>query len=163
MLHQYSQYYSEKITSIEDSRVEFSLQCPTLRHGDPGRPSFLISKPLIEALIDLGFTYSKMAKILGVSERTLLRRRQDFNLPIGRPFSNVTDQDLEMVIRDIVQVDIVYTTILYHGCKSYQVNKSLLHLHVHVHGPDNVSTSINSMLSLKLEREQCIPSNSIGH
>ena len=108
VLHQYSQYYSEKITSIEDYRVEFSLQCPIVRHGDPGRPSFLISKPLIETLIDLGFTYSKMAKILGVSERTLLRRRQDFNLPTGRPFSNVTDQELEIVIRDIVQVGIMY-------------------------------------------------------
>ena len=107
VLHQYSQYYSEKITSIEDYRVEFSLQCPIVRHGDPGRPSFLISKPLIETLTDLGFTYSKMAKILGVSKRTLLRR-QDFDLPIGRPFSNVTDQELEMVIRDIVQVGIMY-------------------------------------------------------
>ena len=126
MLHQYSQYYSDKVASIEDSRVEFSLQCPILRHGDPGRPSFLISKPLIEALIDLGFTYSKMAKILGVSERTLLRRRQDFNLPIGRPFSHVTDQDLEMVIRDIVQVGIIINV---HVHDIVIINKSLIYMY----------------------------------
>lgn len=104
VLHQYSVYYSDRITNIEDNSSEFNLHCPVLRSGDPGRPSFLISKSLIEALIDLGFTYSKMAKILGVSERTLLRRRQEFDLPVGRPFSNITDHELELIIRDITQV-----------------------------------------------------------
>ena len=58
VLHQYSVYYSDRITNIVYNASEFNLHFPVLRSGDPGRPLFLISKSLIEALINRGFTYS---------------------------------------------------------------------------------------------------------
>lgn len=74
ILHDFVQYYGECAMEIEDvcsgpSRV---IQCPVTQTQLPGRPSFMISKAQIETLIELGYNYSTIARMFGVSERTLL-------------------------------------------------------------------------------------------
>ena len=76
---------------------------PRLRCGAAGRPSFLISKAQLETLIEMGFSYSTIARMFGVSERTILRRRIEYDLLVGRSYINMSDSDLDKVIRDIVQ------------------------------------------------------------
>ena len=72
---------------------------------------FLISKSQIEVLSDLGYSYARMARIFGVSDRTLLRRREEFGLLIGQSYTNIGDSELDVTVRAIYQV----LTIFHHN------------------------------------------------
>ena len=55
----------------------------------------IISEAQISGLIEMGFSYATMARLFGVSVRTLLRRRNEFGLQIGRNYSNISNSDLD--------------------------------------------------------------------
>ena len=65
---------------------------------------FFITKDEIEALMEYGYTYTKIARMFGVSEHTLLRRRIELGLPTGRHFTDISDDDLDDSIRRITHV-----------------------------------------------------------
>ena len=58
-----------------------------------GTNKFVITKILIENLMDDGFSVKEMSNILYVSERTVLRRMVQYGLKI-RDFSNISDDQL---------------------------------------------------------------------
>ena len=72
--------------------------------GGRGRPAYYIPQSQIEAMMELRFTYEKMAALLHISTRTLQRHRQEYGLPIGRNYTNITDDELDATIRSILQV-----------------------------------------------------------
>lgn len=84
-----------------------------VRRGTPGRPSFFISQTQLEALMELGFSYSKIARMLCISERTLQRRRAELGLPVGRSmlYSSISDEQLDEVVSSIMQVICTYIII----------------------------------------------------
>lgn len=88
------------------SALERSDGPPEVCHtGQRGRPSFVIPLDQLEALIDLGLNMSCIALILGVSERTVRRRREMYGLPIGRDrYSLLLDSELDQIVSDILQV-----------------------------------------------------------
>lgn len=57
----------EDVTSGPDTLIRF----PVTRAGTPGRPS-IISKAQIEILIELGYNHATIARMFGISQRTLL-------------------------------------------------------------------------------------------
>jgi hypothetical protein len=65
--------------------------------GLNGRPRFRVSHEQLQALHgDCGMRWSDIARTLGVSERTVRRRRHEFGMPVeGREFSNISDQQLD--------------------------------------------------------------------
>ena len=94
------------------ARMQSKLKIPSTaltellvsRNGFRGRPAYIISKVQLETLIELGFDYNTIARMLGVSERTILRRRVEFGLPVGCTFTDITDDDLDNAVRGILQV-----------------------------------------------------------
>ena len=106
ILHGYVHLYSENAVQIEDSFncSDRSIQLLVSRNGFRGRPAYIISKVQLETLIELGFDYNTIARMLGVSERTILRRRVEFGLPVGCTFTDITDDDLDNAVRGILQV-----------------------------------------------------------
>lgn len=106
ILHEYVHLYGENALQIEDSFncCDRSIQLLVSRNGFRGRPAYIISKVQLETLVELGFNYHTIARILGVSERTILRRRVEFGLPVGYTFTDITDDDLDNVVRGILQV-----------------------------------------------------------
>lgn len=68
--------------------------------SSPGRPSYNISSETLEGLRGFGFTWGKIAKILGVSRWTVPRRVEKFGLQEVREFSNITDQELDELVRN---------------------------------------------------------------
>ena len=72
-------------------------------HGGRGRPPYHIPQSQLEALIELRFTYEKIAKLLNVSTRTLQRRMQ-YGLPPGRSYTDILDDELNDIIKGILQV-----------------------------------------------------------
>ena len=49
--------------------------CPRLKSGEPGKPAFDISAELLEDLLGLGFTYTRIVHMLGVS-RWIIKKDQ---------------------------------------------------------------------------------------
>ena len=106
ILHEFAHFYNERAMEIEDlsSGPDLLLQCPVTQTGAPGRPTIIISQAQIETLVEMGFNYSTIARMFGVSQRTLLRRRNEYGLPVGRSFTDISDTDLDAAVRSISHV-----------------------------------------------------------
>ena len=72
-----------------------------------GRPPYMIPASQFEEMMELGYTYESMARILNVSSRTLRRYRQQYNLPRGRLFSELADDQLDTLVSEILQVRVL--------------------------------------------------------
>lgn len=82
-----------------------SYSCPKQNvGGSTGRPKYLITKEQIDGLRSLHFSWKKIAEMLGVSERTIRRRRQEFDMAIGRSviYSEIDDDELDIFVRHIL-------------------------------------------------------------
>ena len=101
------EYYESWIIQIEPhcSFNPLSNTCP-LRSptGHRGRPAYDISKDDLECLFEMGFSYQQSARIIGVSERTLRRRREEFGLPVGSSYTDMSDDALDGLVRTILEV-----------------------------------------------------------
>ena len=86
--------------------------CPRLKSGAPVKLAFDISAELLEDLLGLGFTYTRIAQMLGVSRWTISRRIKDYGLEDFGSFSKLSDDELEDVVRGYIRE---------HGATSGQV------------------------------------------
>ena len=101
ILHSHLDHFTDLVMQLEDRACDAHISIPFLHTGRPGRPPFVISKSQIEVLTELGYSYATM---FGVSERTLLRRREEFDLPIGQSYTNISDEELDIVVQSVYQV-----------------------------------------------------------
>ena len=77
------------------------------RNGLVGRPRLQIVQEQLQTLhSDAGFRWADIGRILGISERTLRRRRHEFGSPVGvgENFSDVSNDDLDKHVREILEV-----------------------------------------------------------
>ena len=91
--------YETNITGSNDGVSSFR------QSGHVGRPSFEISGEQIQALTEgAWFTWTDVARILGLSTRTLSRRRQELGMPVGHAsnLSQISDDGLDDLVRDIL-------------------------------------------------------------
>ena len=75
--------------------------------GSVGRPRVEISQEQIEILRNnLGFKWVDIARMFGVSSRTLSRRRQEFGMSLGHEHnsSSITENELDILVREIMSV-----------------------------------------------------------
>ena len=68
-----------------------------------GRPRFDIPKENLEYLLESGFKATDIATILGVSSKTVARRLEQYGIPVRTTYSQLSDQDLDLVIQDIIK------------------------------------------------------------
>ena len=77
------------------------------RSGLVGRPRLQVLQEHLQTLHnDAGFRWADIGRILGISDRTLRRRiRHEFGLPVGmgEHFSDITDDELDVNVREILQ------------------------------------------------------------
>ena len=66
-----------------------------------GRPRLEIKQQQLEYLLQLGFSCPKIAGVLGVSLSTIRRRMSEFGLSITSLYSDVTDQELDLLVSQI--------------------------------------------------------------
>ena len=59
------------------------------------RPRFDISHDQLEYLLDLKFTCPDIARLLGVSLRTIRRRMEEFDIMVRDRYSSITERDLD--------------------------------------------------------------------
>jgi hypothetical protein len=70
-----------------------------------GRPRVEIAQSQLEALHNAGgFRWNDVARMLQVSSRTLRRRRHELGMRVeGREFSDISDIQLDNVVREVLQ------------------------------------------------------------
>ena len=76
------------------------IQAERMFSGDRGRPSFFISKEHLEFFLSYGFHCPEIGQVLGVSESTVRRRLNQFELSV-KNFSQITDRELDASIEEI--------------------------------------------------------------
>ena len=72
--------YEQRFNSLD--RDDTQYRCPEESTGR-GRPKFVIPVNQLVGLRSLNFSWKEIAKMIGVSEKTILRRRCEYSLPIG--------------------------------------------------------------------------------
>ena len=73
-LDENTNHYYRLMAELEQDRSRSlnKATCPVhLRAHQPGRPKYFIAKSAIESMMLLGYKYEEMARVLGVSVRTL--------------------------------------------------------------------------------------------
>ena len=69
-----------------------------------GRPSYAVSEEQVISLRSIGFRWNQIADMIGISERTLRSRCAEFVTVDGsKNFTNLSDADLDNIMRDIIQ------------------------------------------------------------
>ena len=74
---------------------------PVEHLGNQGRPRLIFNGENADELRQLGFSWTDTARILGVSTRTLCRRRQESG---DSGFSNISDDELDGIVREILRI-----------------------------------------------------------
>ena len=96
--------YGERFNGFD--RDDFQYLCPIIINeleNEKGRSKFFIPRAQLVGLRSLNFTWKAIAEMLGVSEKTILRRRHEFGLSIGEDtYSSVTDEELDEKISTIL-------------------------------------------------------------
>lgn len=93
-------HYEERVLLLRDQQPVTG----TASQHRVGRPPYMIPASQIEEMIELGYSYESMARILNVSSRTLRRYREAYELPRGRLFSELSNDQLDEIITGIIQV-----------------------------------------------------------
>ena len=83
-----------------------ALTSVTVNRNGVGRPTLDVSQQFLEILhFQVGFSWSQIARDLGISESTLRRRRRSFQIPNSQQsFSNISDNALDQIVREILHV-----------------------------------------------------------
>lgn len=74
----------------------------TKTEGEPGRPKAMISQEVLEELRGLGFSWSKIARILNVSRWTVSRRVEEYELSNLKRFNDITDEEVDNIIKEYI-------------------------------------------------------------
>lgn len=91
------------ITSLEEQNLcQNSTQsnAPVIL-GGLGRPRFDINYEQLSYLLENRFTVRQISGILGVSQRTVYRRMNEFSLSVHMQYSNISDDDLDVIVYSI--------------------------------------------------------------
>ncbi|XP_062613957.1 uncharacterized protein LOC134275702 isoform X5 [Saccostrea cucullata] len=75
---------------------------PELEYHARGRPTFKIPQETLEFFLDNGFKVAEIARLIGVSKRTVERRLSENVLSVRQSYSQMTDEELEGEVNTIV-------------------------------------------------------------
>lgn len=91
---------SELVQLIRQQMAERENPIVIVQHveGAVGRPRLMVSTEHISNLMDMERPVETIAKLLGVSRRTVYRRMAECNLSVRGRYSRLTDDDLDALV-----------------------------------------------------------------
>jgi len=98
----YKNLYEERLdwnTIYHSNNLE--LKATITKSSRAGRPKIEISEMQVLSLKSLNFSWVKIATLLGISSKTLQRRRKDFSSNI-ECYSKINDLDLDVIVRETI-------------------------------------------------------------
>lgn len=69
--------------------------------GLRGRPRFAVEREELAEMLQTNLPVHYIAKMMGVSTRTIFRKMNDFGLSISELYSSITDEELDNLVRAI--------------------------------------------------------------
>lgn len=100
------QNVEEILAPLRSFRVEplcvFKVKPPTAHLGLPCRPAYLFDLDRLEAMRWNGSSWADIAKLLNVARSTLYLHMKAEGRPTARPYTEISDTDLDNMIREIV-------------------------------------------------------------
>ena len=100
------EHYDETLNalSIQQQEGQRCLTAATLPASGRGRPRYLVRKEQLIFLKELGFSWARVALMLGISRSTLDRRRKELDIPVDlETFSDISDNELDDVVQQILR------------------------------------------------------------
>ena len=79
-----------------------SYKSPKLKRTFEGRPAYLINHAQLQIYVENGFTVPQIATMLSVSKSTIRRRLCRFGISVNQSYSNLTDDELDLKIKDLI-------------------------------------------------------------
>jgi AraC-like DNA-binding protein len=96
-------YLNGIITNLGDDGSSIAAcSGPELEYHVRGRPTFKIPLETLEFFLDNGFKVAEIARLTGVSKRTIERRLSENALSVRQSYSQMTDEELEGEVNTIV-------------------------------------------------------------
>lgn len=94
----------QRFQAVEEDELHYT--CPNERERQGrGRPKLLIPKEQLEGLRSFGFSWISISKMLGVSEKTLRRRREAYGIPSTlEQFMEITDDQVDDLVKSALEV-----------------------------------------------------------
>uniref|UniRef100_A0A3B3I997 Integrase catalytic domain-containing protein n=1 Tax=Oryzias latipes TaxID=8090 RepID=A0A3B3I997_ORYLA len=94
----------QKVLQLLNAHYEPSLgfRPSLLMTGNRGRPSWEISSEQLQYLLDFHFTVREIARLFGVSYRTIRRRMSEYGLSVRMSYSDLPDPDLREIISHFI-------------------------------------------------------------
>jgi len=100
--HSRNLFYQANADEVGNSPLD--RPCPVEHTSRACRPRYLVDRDLVTRLRNESFKWEDIARMLNISSKTLIRRRKEFEMPIGQDaFSNIEDEDLDEHVRDILE------------------------------------------------------------
>ncbi len=81
---------------------ENHVHLETEKNGCPGRPHFLIRAEMLEELRELGFSWTKIGQMIGVSRWTIQRRVVEYGLDNMTGFHYLSNEELDGVTSEFI-------------------------------------------------------------
>ena len=70
-------------------------------HGTFGRPRYDISREQLQYLLENKFTIPQISNMVGVSQRTIHRRMNEFSLSVRAYYTVISDEGLDLIVHEI--------------------------------------------------------------
>lgn len=84
----------------EDAQDLSSSQLPVTQ-GELGQPKYVVSSQQLQTFTEMSLSVPKIAALLGISRRTVKRRLCVYGMSIKQSYSQLTDEELDSVVRSI--------------------------------------------------------------
>ena len=98
-------FWANKVVDMQRNTImlpDFGTR-ETNQTGSVGRPSFVLPREVIENLRASGFyTWEEIARMLQVLRWTIYRRVREYGLENLRRFTEITDDELDSLMRDYI-------------------------------------------------------------
>lgn len=90
---------------MEHQNHESHFSCTKIAFGGQGHHKFHIPHKQLEGLRSLGFSWTSIAQLLGVSEKTVGRRRDEFEISNHNvTFSEILNDGLNNLVTHVLEV-----------------------------------------------------------
>jgi hypothetical protein len=98
------------------------VTCVTFYTNENGRQAFHIPEELLQYFIECRFSVPEIARMLGVSVRTIRRRMTEYGLKIRDNYTDITDEDLR---KEIADFHVHFPTTGYRVMEGYLLSKGI--------------------------------------
>lgn len=157
-------YYNELVRATSISMNAYHAPTAAPLPHTRGRPQYLISQDQLEYLNSLGFTWTEISVLLGVSRMTLYRRRRDYGM-LSDSIHPLSDHELREIMRNMrLQHPNYGETMAMGHIRSLGYRVSRARLRASIHYTDPIQAALRWQGGPVVRRPYSVPGpNSLWH